>query len=40
VLAYDALLRLLAAHGLSARPAAQGILEWKLAGVPVVTGGA
>jgi len=39
VLAHDAV-RLLAAHGLSARRAAQGILEWKLSGVPVVTGAA
>jgi rhodanese-related sulfurtransferase/DNA-binding transcriptional ArsR family regulator len=37
VLAHDAV-RLLAAHGLTARRAAQGILEWKVAGVPVATG--
>lgn len=39
VLAHDAV-RLLAAHGLTARRAAHGILEWKLSGVPVVTGAA
>lgn len=39
VLAHDAV-RLLAAHGLSARRAAQGLLEWRLSGVPVVTGAA
>lgn len=39
VLAHDAV-RLLAAHGLPARRAAEGILEWKLAGVPVVIGAA
>lgn len=39
VLAHDAV-RLLAAHGLIARRAAQGILEWKVAGLPVVTGAA
>jgi rhodanese-related sulfurtransferase/biotin operon repressor len=39
VLAHDAV-RLLAAHGLTARRAAQGILEWKLAGMPVATGAA
>jgi rhodanese-related sulfurtransferase len=39
VLAHDAV-RLLAAHGLTARRGAQAILEWKLAGVPVVTGAA
>lgn len=39
VLAHDAV-RFLAGRGLSARRAAQGILEWKLAGVPVVTGAA
>ena len=39
VLAHDAV-RLLTAHGLEARRAADGILEWRLAGVPVDTGAA
>lgn len=39
VLAHDAV-RLLTAHGLTARRATQGMLEWKLAGLPVVTGAA
>lgn len=39
VLAHDAV-RLLTGHGLTARRAAQGILEWKLAGIPFVTGAA
>jgi rhodanese-related sulfurtransferase len=39
VLAHDAV-RLLDAHGLSARRAADGILEWRLAGLPVETGAA
>ncbi|WP_136706616.1 metalloregulator ArsR/SmtB family transcription factor [Agromyces sp. H66] len=36
VLAYDAV-RLLDAHGLHARRAADGVLEWRLAGLPVET---
>lgn len=39
VLAHDAV-RLLTEHGLTARRAAEGILEWRLAGVPVETGAA
>ncbi len=39
VLAHDAV-RLLAAHGLRARRAAEGVLEWRLAGVPIQTGAA
>ena len=39
VLAHDAV-RVLAAHGRTARRAAQGILEWRLAGLPVVAGAA
>lgn len=39
VLAHDAV-RLLTARGRTARRAADGILEWKLAGLPVLTGGA
>ena len=39
VLAHDAI-RLLSSHGITARRAADGILEWKLAGVPVETGAA
>jgi rhodanese-related sulfurtransferase/biotin operon repressor len=39
VLAHDAV-RLLTAHGIEARRAADGILEWRLAGVPVDTGAA
>lgn len=39
VLAHDAV-RLLTAHGLAARRAADGILEWRVAGVPVETGAA
>jgi rhodanese-related sulfurtransferase/biotin operon repressor len=38
VLAHDAV-RLLTAHGLTARRAADGVLEWRVAGVPI-TGGA
>lgn len=37
VLAHDAV-RLLNARGLRARRAAEGVLEWRLAGVPVATG--
>jgi rhodanese-related sulfurtransferase len=36
VLAHDAV-RLLSAHGMTARRAADGVLEWKLAGLPVET---
>ncbi|MFZ2177105.1 MAG: metalloregulator ArsR/SmtB family transcription factor [Rhodococcus sp. (in: high G+C Gram-positive bacteria)] len=36
VLAHDAV-RLLSRHGLTARRAADGVLEWKLAGLPVET---
>jgi rhodanese-related sulfurtransferase len=39
VLAHDAV-RLLTAHGLVARRAADGILEWRVAGIPVQTGAA
>ena len=39
VLAHDAV-RLLTEHGLTARRAAEGVLEWRLAGVPVETGAA
>jgi len=39
VLAHDAV-RLLTSQGLAARRAAEGVLEWRLAGVPVVTGAA
>jgi rhodanese-related sulfurtransferase len=39
VLAHDAV-RLLTAHGLPARRAVDGVLEWRLAGRPVVTGAA
>ena len=39
VLAHDAV-RLLSEHGLTARRAAEGVLEWRLAGVPVETGAA
>ena len=39
VLAHDAV-RLLTRHGLRARRAADGILEWRLAGLPVETGAA
>ncbi|MGN6132595.1 MAG: ArsR/SmtB family transcription factor [Nocardioidaceae bacterium] len=39
VLAHDAV-RLLTAHGLAARRATDGILEWRVAGVPVETGAA
>jgi rhodanese-related sulfurtransferase/DNA-binding HxlR family transcriptional regulator len=39
VLAHDAV-RLLTAHGLTARRAADGVLEWRVAGVPVQTGAA
>jgi rhodanese-related sulfurtransferase len=39
VLAHDAV-RLLNAHGLTARRAADGLLEWRLAGHPVDTGAA
>ena len=39
VLAHDAV-RLLTAHGLVARRAADGILEWRVAGVPIHTGAA
>lgn len=39
VLAHDAV-RLLTAQGLDARRAADGILEWRVAGVPVQTGAA
>jgi rhodanese-related sulfurtransferase/biotin operon repressor len=38
VLAHDAV-RLLTAHGLTARRAADGVLEWRVSGVPI-TGGA
>lgn len=37
VLAHDAV-RLLTAHGLIARRAADGVLEWRVAGLPVETG--
>ncbi|HEX9832936.1 MAG TPA: rhodanese-like domain-containing protein, partial [Mycobacterium sp.] len=37
VLAHDAV-RLLSSHGMTARRAADGILEWKLAGLPIDTG--
>ncbi|EHR52734.1 Rhodanese-related sulfurtransferase [Saccharomonospora marina XMU15] len=37
VLAHDAV-RLLSAHGLTARRAAQGVLEWRLAGHPIEVG--
>jgi rhodanese-related sulfurtransferase/biotin operon repressor len=39
VLAHDAV-RLLLAHGMTARRAADGVLEWKLAGLPVEDGAA
>ncbi|GAB2749872.1 ArsR/SmtB family transcription factor [Nocardioides pakistanensis] len=39
VLAHDAV-RLLNAHGLNARRATDGVLEWRLAGLPVETGAA
>ena len=39
VLAHDAV-RLLTTHGLSARRAAQGMLEWRVAGLPIVAGAA
>ena len=39
VLAHDAV-RLLASHGLTARRAADGVLEWRVAGIPVQTGAA
>ena len=39
VLAHDAV-RLLTSHGLTASRAADGVLEWRLAGVPVETGAA
>jgi DNA-binding transcriptional ArsR family regulator len=39
VLAHDAV-RLLGEHGLSARRAAEGVLEWRVAGVPVAHGAA
>lgn len=39
VLAHDAV-RLLTAHGVPARRAADGVLEWRLAGVPVEPGAA
>ncbi|HEU4511844.1 MAG TPA: metalloregulator ArsR/SmtB family transcription factor [Nocardioidaceae bacterium] len=39
VLAHDAV-RLLGRHGLTARRAAEGVLEWRLAGVPVEPGAA
>lgn len=39
VLAHDAV-RLLNRHGMTARRAADGILEWKLAGLPIDTGAA
>ncbi|MCV7354617.1 ArsR/SmtB family transcription factor [Mycolicibacterium fluoranthenivorans] len=39
VLAHDAV-RLLSRHGMTARRAADGILEWKLAGLPIDTGAA
>lgn len=39
VLAHDAV-RLLNAHGLNARRATDGVLEWRLAGLPVDTGAA
>lgn len=39
VLAHDAV-RLLNAHGLHARRATDGVLEWRLAGLPVETGAA
>jgi len=39
VLAHDAV-RLLSSHGITARRAADGILEWKLAGLPINTGAA
>jgi hypothetical protein len=39
VLAHDAV-RLLSGHGVTARRAADGILEWKLAGLPIDTGAA
>jgi len=39
VLAHDAV-RLLAAHGIVARRAADGVLEWRVAGLPVHTGAA
>ncbi len=37
VLAHDAV-RLLTSHGITARRAAEGVLEWRLAGLPVRTG--
>jgi len=37
VLAHDAV-RLLTAHGLTARPAADGVLEWRVAGVRIDSG--
>ncbi len=39
VLAHDAV-RLLTSHGRTARRAADGVLEWRVAGVPVETGAA
>lgn len=39
VLAHDAA-RLLSAHGVTARRAAEGVLEWRVAGVPVESGAA
>ena len=39
VLAHDAV-RLLSDHGTTARRAADGVLEWKLAGLPIETGAA
>ena len=39
VLAHDAA-RLLSAHGVTARRAAEGVLEWRVAGVPVEPGAA
>lgn len=39
VLAHDAV-RLLSDHGMTAKRAADGILEWKLAGLPIETGAA
>jgi rhodanese-related sulfurtransferase len=37
VLAHDAV-RLLTAHGRDARRAAEGVLEWRVAGIPVERG--
>jgi hypothetical protein len=39
LLAHDAV-RLLNANGLTARRAADGVLEWRIAGIPVVQPGA